>query len=106
MDAGRIREFTPVLPNAGKDAVRGTGQGPAPATGGPSFGEALEDALRTVDAGMQTADAEAASYIAGGNIDLHNVVMDLERADLNFRTMVQIRNKLLDAYKEVMRIPV
>ena len=33
-------------------------------------------------------------------------MLDLERADLGFRTMVQVRNKLLDAYKEVMRLPV
>jgi flagellar hook-basal body complex protein FliE len=104
MNTGRIGEFS-IKPLVG-EATR-TGGAATPAAGeGPSFGEALENALKTVDGNMQQGDASAASYIGGGNTDLHNAMMDLERADLGFRTMVQVRNKLLDAYKEVMRIPV
>lgn len=77
-----------------------------PAAGAPTFGEALESALRGVDQGLVAADAQATAYVAGANVDLHNVIIDLQRADLNLRTMVQVRNKLLEAYKEVMRIPV
>ncbi len=76
------------------------------AASGPSFGEALEDALRTVDGNLTGSEARATEYVGGGNVDLHNVIIDLERADLNLRTMIQVRNKLLEAYKEVMRIPV
>ncbi len=45
-------------------------------------------------------------YVSGKGGDLHNVLIEMERADLQFRTMVQVRNKLVEAYKEVMRMPV
>jgi flagellar hook-basal body complex protein FliE len=97
-ELGQIRPLTPDLGTKKPDA--------APAPGGPSFGEALESALKTVDGGLQQGDTKAAAYVSGENVDLHNVLLDLERADLNFRTMVQVRNKLLEAYKEIMRMPV
>ena len=104
MDTGRIGEFLikPPVGEISRDrAPVSTGTG-----AGPSFGQALEDALKTVDRDLQHGDAQAAAYLSGENVDLHNVMMDIERADLTFRTMVQVRNKLLDAYREVMRIPV
>jgi flagellar hook-basal body complex protein FliE len=105
MNAGRIGEFS-IKPLVGEATRTGGSAGPVAGGSGPSFGEALESALKTVDGNLQQADAGVTSYVGGGNVDLHNVMMDLERADLGFRTMVQVRNKLLDAYKEVMRIPV
>ncbi len=104
MNTGRIGEFQIKPPLTEPGRTGGTAK--TGGTDGPSFGEALENALKTVDGNLQTADAQVGSYLAGENVDLHNVMMDLERADLGFRTMVQVRNKLLDAYKEVMRIPV
>ncbi len=80
-----------------------TGQGGA---GGPSFGEALEDALRTVDGDMTRADRKAVQWISGEGGDLHDVLLEMQQADLSFRTMLQVRNKLLEAYKEIMRMPV
>ncbi len=96
-DIGQIRPLTPDI---------GTKKPDAAPSGGPSFGEALESALKAVDGGLQHGDAQAAAYVSGENVDLHNVLLDMERADLNFRTMVQVRNKLLEAYKEIMRMPV
>ncbi len=73
---------------------------------GASFGEALENALRGVDGDINSADKNAVDYVSGKGGDLHNVLIEMERADLQFRTMVQVRNKLVEAYKEVMRMPV
>ncbi len=73
---------------------------------GSSFGDALESALHSVDDGLKTADKTATNYISGKGGDLHGVMIEMEKADLQFRTMMQIRNKLLEAYKEVMRMPV
>ena len=102
MNAGRIGEVTPQLP---LDKPTPSAAGGA-ARGGPSFGEALEDALRNVDGQMQGADKAAASWVAGDGGDLHNVLITMEKADMSFRTMVQVRNKLLEAYQEIMRIQV
>ena len=73
---------------------------------GKSFGQALENALREVDQSLTTADQEATDFVVGKGGDLHNVMIELEKADLQFRTIVQVRNKLLEAYKEVMRMQV
>ena len=74
--------------------------------GTPSFGEALENAISTVEETNQAADKAALDYISGRGGDLHNVMIAMEKADLTFQTMVQVRNKLLDAYREIMRMPV
>lgn len=105
MNTGRIGEISGLRPVDGLEKKQKTNL-PVGTEGGPSFGEALENALRTVDGGLQRADGSAEAYVAGENVDLHNVMMQLEHADLGFRTMVQVRNKLLEAYKEVMRIQV
>jgi len=78
-------------------------QQPAPSR---SFGEALQDALHDVDADLNAADRTATAYVTGEGGDLHNVMLELEQVDLKFRAMLQMRNKLLEAYKEVMRMQV
>ena len=105
MPAGRIGEISPVRPQqpAAPSLERAPG-GAAP--GGASFGEALEDALRSVEGQIQTSETTSSAYITGQGGDLHNVLLDMEKADLSFRTLVEVRNKLLDAYKEIMRMPV
>ncbi len=73
---------------------------------GKSFGDALESALQKVDSSLESADQMATGYISGAGGDLHDVLIRMEQADLQFRTMMQVRNKLLEAYKEIMRIQV
>lgn len=87
----------------------GLPKGPSPKPGetsGPSFGQALEEALKTTENQMQEGDAVAGAYISGEGVDLHTALLQMERADLSFRTMMEVRNKLLEAYREIMRIPV
>lgn len=73
----------------------------APAT----FGEALHEAIGAVEGQIQAADQAATAYI-GGEGDLHTAMLAIERADVSFQTLVQVRNKLLEAYKEIMRMQV
>lgn len=73
---------------------------------GPSFGEALEGALRSTEQGLTRADEAAKAYISGEGGDLHNVMLEMERADVQFKSMLQVRNKLVEAYREVMRMRV
>lgn len=72
---------------------------------GPSFAEALQDAIQTADRDIQQADAVAEAYVAGEG-DLHNAMIAMEQADVSFQTLLQVRNKLLDAYNEIMRMQV
>ncbi len=107
MNGGRIENLGPGR-LGGRDLLD-RAERPRPgrgAAGGPSFGEALEDALRTVDGDMTRADRKAVQWISGEGGDLHDVLLEMQQADLSFRTMLQVRNKLLEAYKEIMRMPV
>lgn len=68
------------------------------------FGDILKDAIDNV-VETETAVNEGAIKIATGDADaLHTLTIDMAKADLALQTLVQIRNKALDAYNEIMRI--
>ena len=78
---------------------------PAAQPGGDSFASALGQALAQVEGLQQAGDAQAASA-ANGAGNLHEVALALEKADVSMRVAAKVRNKLLEAYQEVMRMPV
>ena len=77
--------------------------GGAPAAGGVSFADTLGQALGSVDKLQLAADGEAAKVANGGG-NLHEMSLSLEKADVALRLAVKVRNKLLDAYNEIMRM--
>ena len=104
MNVGDVSEIRGLLQIDPSEKL-GEGQAPEPSSG-PSFAEALEGALETVDKNISASEQTATDYLTGRGGDLHNVLIDMERADLSFKTMVEVRNKLLDAYREIMRMQV
>jgi flagellar hook-basal body complex protein FliE len=70
------------------------------------FGAYLKDALGEVNV-LQGKAGEAIQQLVGeGKGDLQETMIALEKADVSFRLMMQIRNKVLDAYQEIMRMQV
>ena len=70
------------------------------------FGSYLKDALGEVHE-LQGKASEAIQQMVGeGKGDLQDTMIALEKADVSFRLMMQIRNKVLDAYQEIMRMQV
>jgi flagellar hook-basal body complex protein FliE len=70
------------------------------------FGTHLKNALGEVNDLQQKAD-QAIQQLAGeGKGDLQDTMIALEKADVSFRLMMQIRNKVLEAYQEIMRMQV
>jgi flagellar hook-basal body complex protein FliE len=78
---------------------------PAAPEGGGGFGAALSAYLGSVQRTQKEADAEV-TRLALGEGNLHEVAIALEKAELSTRLMVQVRNKIVDAYREVMRMNV
>lgn len=80
---------------------------PAPAArpGAASFGDLLGQALGQVEALQQAGDVQATAA-ANGSGNLHEVALALEKADISMRVAAKVRNKLVEAYQEVMRMPV
>lgn len=72
---------------------------------GDGFGQTLKSAIEKVDGMQVEADTEA-QKLAGGAGNLHETMLALEKADVAMRVAMKVRNKILDAYNEVMRMPV
>jgi flagellar hook-basal body complex protein FliE len=76
------------------------------ASAGPDFAGALKDGLKAVNAEIQSAERLPEDVALGKVGDFHEVAARIKRADLSFKFAMEIRNKLIDAYREVMRMPV
>ena len=55
---------------------------------------------------LQQAEAKQVELLTAENKDIHGTMIALEKADISMRLMLQIRNKLVSAYEEVMRMQV
>jgi len=82
-----------------------------PQTGGRSasgaaFQDVLREAFHTVDQLQKTAHASTESLLRGESEDLHKVALDQQRASLSFDLFLQVRNKAVSAYQEIMRMQV
>lgn len=81
------------------------GAGPAKA-GGASFGDVLKDAVRDVNKLQTEADKAAEGLITGAQPNVHSTLVALEKADVSFKLMMKVRDKIVDAYREVMKMNV
>lgn len=71
-----------------------------------SFSDILKDIVRSVDELQKKADEMARKLAAGEIRDIHNVMMAIEGANLASRLVVQVRNKIVEAYQEIMRMQI
>jgi len=95
------------------DGIRGLGGLPLPTEtieaiqpgGGASFADVLGKAVGKVDGLQLQADGEAEKLALGGG-NLHETALALEKADVAMRVLTRVRNKVVEAYQEVMRMSV
>jgi flagellar hook-basal body complex protein FliE len=71
-----------------------------------SFGAGLGKAIDLLDRSQKNAEQEIASAVTGESPDLHRTVIALQSADLGLQLALQVRNKLMNAYEEIMRMQV
>ena len=70
------------------------------------FSSKLESGIGAVDAQVKNAASMPEKLVTGEVEDFHEVAVQLRQADLTFKFAMEIRNKLIDAYREVMRMNV
>lgn len=70
-----------------------------------AFAARLGEAIKAVDEKQVSADQEAAKLATGAG-NLHETALALEKADLTMRVATKVRNRLIEAYQEIMRMPV
>jgi flagellar hook-basal body complex protein FliE len=79
----------------------------APAAGSVDFSSLLKNSVDQIASMQNQASALAGAYEAGDkSVDLTKVMLEVQKADLAFRAMTQVRNKLIDAYTQVMNMSV
>ncbi|MBE0471296.1 MAG: flagellar hook-basal body complex protein FliE [Methyloprofundus sp.] len=82
------------------------GNKPAPVDTNNDFAALLKQSIEGVNATQQTAAKMSADFETGqSDASLAEVMVSLQKASVSFQAMVQVRNKLTDAYKEVMNMP-
>lgn len=71
-----------------------------------SFGSVVKDAVQSLDKSQKGAEQEMARAVTGESPDLHRTIIALQTADLGFQFALQVRNKVIGAYEEIMRMQV
>ncbi|MGD8970497.1 MAG: flagellar hook-basal body complex protein FliE [Desulfobacterales bacterium] len=72
----------------------------------PSFGEAMREVLESTKRLQERADNEIQALAVGKNGDLHKTMIAMEEANVSFQLLMQIRNKIVAAYQEIMRMQI
>jgi flagellar hook-basal body complex protein FliE len=90
-----------VIDNIG--ALGAPASGARPSTG---FGDLLNRMVANADSAQKESDALVESLARGEPTDVHQVVLALSQADVTFRTLLEVRNRLVEAYQEIQRMPV
>jgi flagellar hook-basal body complex protein FliE len=74
------------------------------AGGTGAFQSMLEGMIAPVEQSQAQATQAVQNFLSGGDEELHSVALAAQRADLQFNLMLQVRNKAVSAYQEVMRM--
>ncbi len=74
--------------------------------GAGSFSDLVGGLVRSVDAKSKTADAEVRRLMLGESDNIHQSMIAMQESGLAFSLLVEVRNKLVESYQELMRMPV
>ena len=84
----------------GKKIASGSG------VSGDGFGDFVKDAVESLEGSQKAAEQEIGKAVTGESPDLHKTIIAIQSADLKFQLGLQVRNKMLGAYEEIMRMQV
>ena len=94
---GSITTIEPVQPKADVNEAPGSGT---------SFKEMVKDAVSEVNKLQSQADQSAVKLATGELEDVHRAMIDMQKAKLALDLTIQVRNKVIEAYQEIMRMQV
>jgi len=73
--------------------------------GGTDFVQTLEQTMQKVEALQTEAEKQVEGMMTGQGADVHSAMIAVEKADLSFQLMMQVRNKIVDAYQQISQMP-
>ena len=110
IDPSRLLQMRSSILNQNQALQRAAGRGGigggASTEGAPDFGAAINNALQQVNAQQSKASQITEAYERGDTHDIVSVMIERQKASLGFETTLQVRNKLLSAYRDIMNMPV
>ncbi len=107
MDTTGIEQMLSVLRTTAAQASGKSAESAASANAGPDFAQVLQNSIDKVNQTQLQANQMAEKLAAGDTSqNLHEVMIALQTASVSFQEMVQVRNKLVNAYQDVMNIQV
>lgn len=84
--------------------VQALSSGTAAQAGSSDFGSVLQTAIRTVESTGTAARNSMEQFMTGDATDVHSIALTSQKAALQFEMFLQVRNKVVQAYQEVMRM--
>ncbi len=72
----------------------------------PSFGQTFAESLQKVNDQMLTSDKMVNDLATGQSSNIHGTLISMQKADISFRMVLEVRNKVMRAYEEIMRMQV
>jgi len=110
IDQSRLLQMRSSILSQNQALQRAAGRGAASGVEGsgetPDFGSAISAALQQVNAQQARASDLSEAYERGDTHDIVSVMIERQKASLGFETTLQVRNKLLSAYRDIMNMPV
>jgi flagellar hook-basal body complex protein FliE len=95
-----LNSAPPIAAPAAPDSVRPAGESPP----GGGFQEVFASAVKQVESMGEDASASVERFLSGDGEDLHTTALATQRAELAFEMFQQVRNKVVSAYQEIMRM--
>ena len=93
----------PAVPPAATPDLKPTDR--APSGDGIQFLDTFRDAIGEVERLQAEAQTQVGKLVEGNGEDIHRTMVAVEKADLAFQLMLQVRNKIVQAYQEISRMP-
>ncbi len=111
MQVGNTKDITERSRIGGPEApqapeIPGAAGGDSSSTDGSSFQNMLKNGLDKVNEAQSQADHAVKEMVAGRTQNIHETMLLLEKADMTYKMAMQVRNKIIDAYREVMKMQV
>jgi flagellar hook-basal body complex protein FliE len=95
-----------VIPPISTIAVPALASAAAGSASASPFGSVLTQAINQVESFQTNADASVNRFLSGEGEEIHKVALATQQADLSFQLFLQVRNKVVSAYQQVMQMQV
>lgn len=96
----------PIPPVGGPSGVGASAAAQGPAKAQPGFEAALQRGLQEVSSLEQQADTVAADVASGGSSQVHDLMIATSKSEVAMDVLLAVRNRAVEAYQEIMRLPV